>query len=161
MTPPLMHGALPAPTAPVGPGPMVDLRPMDRCVAAWRRAVHGDRVMLEHLLADDAVLHSPVTGHPLAGKPSVLTYLASTSRALADAASPSDAVAGDGWDGRFRYLREVVGAHDAVLEFETTVAGARVNGIDMLRCDDAGRIIDVTVMVRPLAAIGAVRHAVR
>jgi hypothetical protein len=40
-----------------------------------------------------------------------------------------------------------------VLEFETELAGKYVNGIDMLTCDDAGRITEFKVMIRPLQAI--------
>jgi hypothetical protein len=58
----------------------------------------------------------------------------------------------------FRYLREIVGERDAVLEFETEIDGVLVNGVDMLRWDDAGRIVEFKVMVRPLKAIQAV-HA--
>jgi hypothetical protein len=57
-----------------------------------------------------------------------------------------------------RYLRELVGERDAVLEFETEIDGVLVNGVDMLRWDDAGRIVEFKVMVRPLKAIQAV-HA--
>jgi len=58
----------------------------------------------------------------------------------------------------FRYLRELVGERDAVLEFEAEIDGVLVNGVDMLRWDDAGRIVEFKVMVRPLKAIQAV-HA--
>ncbi len=40
-----------------------------------------------------------------------------------------------------------------MLEFETELAGKYVNGVDMLTCDDAGRITEFKVMVRPLQAI--------
>jgi hypothetical protein len=65
---------------------------------------------------------------------------------------------GGEWDGRFRYVREVLGEHDAVLEFETTMQGKYVNGVDMIRCDDEGRIVDFKVMVRPQQAVEAVRE---
>jgi len=70
-------------------------------------------------------------------------------------------VDGDGWDGRFRYVREVTGGHDAVLEFETTLAGKYVNGVDMIRCDDDGRIVDFKVMIRPLQAVNAIHEHMR
>jgi hypothetical protein len=40
-----------------------------------------------------------------------------------------------------------------VLEFTTTIDGILVNGIDLIRWNDAGRITDFKVMVRPLKAI--------
>ena len=53
----------------------------------------------------------------------------------------------------FRYVREVAGAHDAVLEFEVEIDGLLINGVDMIRWNDAGQIIDFKVMVRPLKAM--------
>ena len=38
----------------------------------------------------------------------------------------------------FRYTKEVLAGDTAVLEFETTVEGKYVNGVDIIRCDDAG-----------------------
>ena len=58
----------------------------------------------------------------------------------------------------FRYVREIVGPNDAMLEFETEIDGVSVNGIDLIRWDDAGRIVEFKVMVRPLKGIQAV-HA--
>ena len=46
----------------------------------------------------------------------------------------------------------------AVLEFETTVEGKYVNGVDIIRCNDAGRIVEFRVMIRPLQAINLVHQ---
>jgi hypothetical protein len=43
-----------------------------------------------------------------------------------------------------------------VLEFETTMNGKYVNGVDMIRCNDDGLIVDFKVMVRPMQAVEAV-----
>jgi len=46
-----------------------------------------------------------------------------------------------------------------VLEFETAVEGKFVNGVDIIRCDDDGRIVEFRVMIRPLEAVNLVhRH---
>jgi hypothetical protein len=45
-----------------------------------------------------------------------------------------------------------------VLEFETSVDGKHVNGVDIIRCDDAGRIVEFRVMMRPLQGIQAVHE---
>jgi hypothetical protein len=52
----------------------------------------------------------------------------------------------------------VLGDDVAVLEFETTLEGKHVNGVDIIRCDDAGQIVEFRVMIRPLQAVNAV-HA--
>ena len=56
----------------------------------------------------------------------------------------------------FRYLREVVDGHTAVLEFETEMEGIAVNGVDVITFDDGGQITDFKVMIRPLKAVNKV-----
>ena len=53
----------------------------------------------------------------------------------------------------FRYVREIVGEREAALEFETRIDGVHVNGIDLVRWNEDGRIVDFKVMIRPLKAI--------
>jgi hypothetical protein len=53
----------------------------------------------------------------------------------------------------FAYVREVIGEHDAVLEFTTEIDGITINGVDMISWNSAGQITDFKVMVRPLKAI--------
>jgi hypothetical protein len=48
-----------------------------------------------------------------------------------------------------------------VLEFETTVGGKYVNGVDIIRCDDEGRIVEFRVMLRPLQAVNIVHEQMR
>ena len=50
-------------------------------------------------------------------------------------------------------MRQIKSEKDAVLEFLTVIDGITVNGVDMIRWNDAGRIVDFKVMVRPLKAI--------
>ena len=66
----------------------------------------------------------------------------------------------DGSDssGKFRYTKEIVDGHHAMLEFETTVDGKAVNGVDIITCDDDGKIVEFKVMVRPLQAVNAVHQ---
>ena len=45
----------------------------------------------------------------------------------------------------------------AVLEFETRIDDVEVNGVDIITCDDDGRIVEFKVMLRPQKAIEAVR----
>ena len=114
-------------------------------IAAWHRIVDSrDPSGLDSLLADDAVFHSPVVHTPQRGKVLTRAYLSAAMQVLT----------GDGW----RYVREVVSANDAVLEFETLIDGVLVNGVDLIHWDDAGRITDFKVMIRPLQAIEKV-HA--
>ena len=119
--------------------------PDDHPVARWHRVLAGrDPAALPPLFAEEAVFLSPVVHTPQRGRPIVVAYLSAAFKVFG---TPS-----------FRYLREVVGERDAVLEFETEIDGVTVNGVDMLRWDEAGRIVEFKVMVRPLKAIHAV-HA--
>jgi hypothetical protein len=115
-------------------------------IAQWHRIVATrDPAGLAALLAEDAVFHSPVVHTPQRGRAIVMAYLGA---ALQVFGNPS-----------FRYVREVVGDHDAMLEFETTIDGVLVNGVDIVRWNDDGRIVDFKVMIRPLKAIEAVHRA--
>jgi len=109
-------------------------------LATWHRLVLShDASGLGALLADDAVFHSPVVHTPQHGKAIVARYLGAAFQVF--------------FNPTFRYVREIVGASDAVLEFETEIDGVQVNGVDLIRWNDAGLIVDFKVMVRPLRAI--------
>lgn len=90
-------------------------------------------------MREDAVFHSPVVHTPQEGRPIVIAYLSAASKTLGN--------------DSFRYVREIVGENDIVLEFETTMEGIHVNGIDMITFDEDGLIKDFKVMVRPLKAV--------
>ena len=109
-------------------------------IPAWHRVVQQrDMAGLLRLLADDVVFHSPVVHTPQRGKAITFQYLQGALQVLNNAA--------------FRYEREIVGERDAVLEFSTVIDGVHINGIDLIRWNDAGQIIDFKVMVRPLKAV--------
>ena len=58
----------------------------------------------------------------------------------------------------FRYTKKVLAGDTAVLEFETTIEGKYVNGVDIIRCNDTGRIVEFRVMTRPLQAVNLVHR---
>lgn len=120
---------------------------IDDVIARWHRYMAGELPGgLDELLADEVVFYSPVVFTPQRGKAVTTQYLAAAAQALAG---------GDG--GAFRYTKEVLAGDTAVLEFETSIEGTYVNGVDIVRCDDAGRIVEFRVMIRPLQAIQAVQ----
>ena len=109
-------------------------------LARWHQVVATrDPAGLDALLADEVVFHSPVVHTPQRGCVLTRMYLTAAMHVLGNAS--------------FRYVREVAGAMDAVLEFESEVDGITVNGVDMIRWDAQGRIIDFKVMVRPAKAM--------
>jgi ketosteroid isomerase-like protein len=121
---------------------------IDDAIARWHRYLGGELPGgLDELLADDVVFHSPVVYTPQRGKAVTKQYLEAASQTL---------VGGAG--GAFHYTKQVLSGDTAVLEFETSVEGKYVNGVDIIRCDDAGRIVEFRVMMRPLQAIQAVHE---
>jgi hypothetical protein len=111
----------------------------------WHRLVRSsDPTGLWELLDEDAVFHSPIVHTPQRGRKLAFWYLAAAFKVF--------------FNERFRYVREVAGERDAVLEFETEIDGILVNGVDMIRWNDAGRIVDFKVMLRPLKAINLVHQ---
>jgi len=102
-------------------------------------------------LADEVVFYSPIVYTPQRGKAVTTMYLHAAAQTLL----------GDGGDGAFRYTKEILADDAAVLEFETTVGGKYVNGVDIIRCDDNDRIVEFRVMIRPLQAINVVHEQMR
>ena len=95
-------------------------------IAAWHAIARSrDLQALATLLHDDAVFHSPVVHTPQRGKAVVLRTLAGAMQVLGNAS--------------FRYVRQIHGARDSMLEFTATIDGIEVNGIDLIAWDDAGR----------------------
>jgi hypothetical protein len=58
----------------------------------------------------------------------------------------------------FRYVRELKGDRDAVLEFELELDGIVINGVDMMKWNDAGKITEFKVMLRPLKAVNLIHQ---
>ena len=111
----------------------------------WHRLVRTqDAAGLPALLADDAVFHSPVVHAPQRGRALAAGYLAAAFRVF--------------FNPGFRYVREIVGESDAMLEFETVIDGITVNGVVILRWNAAGEIVDFKVMLRPLKAINLIQQ---
>lgn len=114
-------------------------------LAAWHHIVQTrDASGLGTLLADDVVFYSPVVHTPQRGKKITAMYLMAAVQVFGNK--------------HFRYVRELVGATDAMLEFETEVDGVQVNGIDLIKWNDAGKIIEFKVMVRPLKGINVIHQ---
>jgi hypothetical protein len=114
---------------------------------------------LDELLDDDVVFYSPIVYTPQRGKAITTLYLQAAGQTLPGDAPAEDASADDAVRARgFRYTKSVLADDTAVLEFETTVEGKYVNGVDIIRCNDQGRIVEFRVMIRPLQAINLVQR---
>jgi SnoaL-like domain len=111
----------------------------------WHELVRTrDAAGLDALLADDAVFYSPVVHTPQRGRKITAWYLGAAFQVF--------------FNPTFHYVRQIVGATDAVLEFETEIDGVLVNGVDLIKWNDAGKITEFKVMLRPLRAIEVIHR---
>jgi hypothetical protein len=112
----------------------------------FRRAVEAHD--LEHMLRafrEDAVLHSPVTFTPFEGREAIGRLLGILLRVFED----------------FRYTDELTAADGTkALVFRAHVGDRQLEGVDLLRFDDAGLVRDLTVFIRPRSAIEALLREV-
>jgi hypothetical protein len=113
---------------------------MQELVQRWHQIVqNADTQLLKEILDDEVVMHSPVVFRPLPGRAIVEFYLQAAFHTLVN--------------DSFQYVREVVGERDAMLEFTVEIDGIFINGVDMIKCNENGKIIDFKVMLRPLKAV--------
>lgn len=114
-------------------------------LAVWHQLVADrDERGIASLLSAQVVFYSPVVHTPQVGKPITTLYLVAAMRVFAN--------------DSFRYVRELTGERDAVLEFQVEIDGVSVNGVDMIKWDDEGRIVEFKVMIRPLKAINLIQQ---
>ncbi|MGD8696303.1 MAG: hypothetical protein PVJ12_04260, partial [Gammaproteobacteria bacterium] len=91
------------------------------------------------------VLYSPVSFQPFRGKKAIGGLLFVLMEVFED----------------FRYTDEL-DAEDGTqaLVFQAGVGGRELQGVDLLRFDDTGRIRELTVLVRPMSGLQALMEAV-
>jgi hypothetical protein len=116
-------------------------------LARWHEIIkQGDPALLDEILADDCVFHSPVVHTPQEGRELTRLYLTGAMHVLNDG---------------FHYVKEVVSDRHAVLEFVCEVDGITVNGVDIISFNEQGKIEEFKVMVRPLKAINMLHAKMR
>ena len=109
-------------------------------IETWHRLVAtNDASGLDGLLADDAVFLSPIVHAPQHGKALAKAYLSAAFKVF--------------FNPTFRYVREILGSSDAMLEFETEIDGVLVHGADIINWNETGQIVVFKVMIRPLKAV--------
>jgi 2,4-dienoyl-CoA reductase (NADPH2) len=111
-------------------------------LASWHRMVASkDLSELPSLLHADATFRSPMAFKPYASAKAVNLILATVIGVFED----------------FEYRREFAtdDGLNAVLEFSARVGDRHLKGIDLIRFDGEGRIVDFEVMIRPLSGLQA------
>jgi hypothetical protein len=112
-----------------------------RTLDGWHRFVgSGDRELLASLLSEHMVFRSPFVQSPIRGRPAALLVLTTVVQIFEN----------------FRYHRTfIAGSHDAALEFGADIGKWQLKGVDLIKFDDAGEMIEFEVMVRPIKALQA------
>ena len=108
----------------------------------WHRMIDTrDLAALPQLLHADAVFRSPAAYKPYHGAPAVSLILRTVLGVFRDFAYERQFASADGFD---------VG-----LEFRAKVGDRELKGIDLIRFDADGRIVDFEVMIRPASGLQA------
>ncbi len=110
-------------------------------IAAWHRFVASrDASLLPPLLAEQIVFRSPVVQSPIPGRAAALLVLSTVVQIFEN----------------FRYDRQfVAGTHDVVLEFAANIGKWQLKGVDLIKFNQAGEMVEFEVMIRPLKALQA------
>ncbi len=113
----------------------------ERTLEAWHRFVaSGDRDLLAPLLAEHIVFRSPFVQSPIPGRPATLLVLTTVVQIFEN----------------FRYHRTfIAGSHDAALEFSADIGKWQLKGIDLIKFNEQGEMIEFEVMIRPIKALAA------
>jgi SnoaL-like domain len=108
---------------------------------AFRQAAEAkDFSKGEELFSPEVVFRSPVVFKPYSGLEALGVLLGTVVQAFED----------------FRYVDQVETGDTAVLVFEARVGDRELNGVDVLRFGEDGRIAEMMVMIRPLSGLNAV-----
>jgi hypothetical protein len=101
----------------------------------------GDLSELGSLLHPKVVFHSPMAHTPYPSAMVVGLILTTVSKVFED----------------FAYHREFASADglNITLEFSARVGDKQLKGVDLIRFDATGRIVEFEVMVRPMSALQA------
>ncbi|MEZ1324478.1 nuclear transport factor 2 family protein [Pseudomonas fluorescens] len=108
----------------------------------WHEMIrNGNLSALPGLLDPQAVFRSPMAHTPYPGAPVVSMILNTVFEVFED----------------FTYHRELATADglNVILEFSAKVGSKELKGIDMIRFDENGKIVEFEVMVRPLSGLQA------
>lgn len=118
---------------------------MKNIIDKWHLVIKSkDSILLDSLLHEDVVFHSPVVWTPQEGKPITMMYLMAASESFAQ---------------DFVYTKKVIHGNHAVLEFKCKMDDIIVEGVDIITADEQHeKIKEFKVMVRPLQAVNKVHE---
>jgi hypothetical protein len=117
-----------------------------RTLEGWHRFVaSGDPEILAPLLSEDIVFRSPIVQSPIPGRAATLLVLTTVVQIFEN----------------FTYHRTfVAGSHDVALEFTANIGKWQLKGIDLVKFDEAGEMIEFEVLIRPIKALQALAEEI-
>ena len=111
-------------------------------LAVWHDMLaRRDLANLASIVHPDAVFRSPMAIHPYQPAAALILVLSTVIQVFED----------------FTYHRQLASDDglNVVLEFSARVGDKQLKGIDLVRFDEAGKIVEFEVMVRPLSGLQA------
>lgn len=117
-------------------------------IELWHQMLEtGDMSILNDLLDEDIVFKSPVAFSPYLGKQLVFFILTNVIQIFEN----------------FTYHREFYSEDglNVVLEFSANIGEKKLKGIDMIRFNEYGQIVDFEVMIRPKSGLDALAALMR
>ncbi|QJQ06827.1 nuclear transport factor 2 family protein [Undibacterium piscinae] len=111
-------------------------------LANWHKMIADKNLSdLPAMVHADAVFRSPMAFQPYASSQAVVLILSTVVNVFEN----------------FAYHRELASEDglNVVLEFSATVGDKQLKGIDLIRFDEDGKIVEFEVMVRPMSGLQA------
>lgn len=118
--------------------------------ADWHKALEASLagrdeeafVLMDALFSDKVEFKPPTYFKTRKSKPFTLMALKGVSKLFVD----------------FKYVREFIGDGDVALEFEARcgAGGPLIHGIDLIKFDSEGKIVEMAVLARPPSAVQAI-----
>ncbi len=116
--------------------------PIQTSLDRWHAMIASrDLSALPGIIHPDAVFRSPVAHTPYHGRDALVLALSTVINVFED----------------FTYIREFAteDGKDVVLEFSANVGGKKLKGVDLIKFDDDGLIVEFEVMIRPASGLMA------
>jgi hypothetical protein len=94
-------------------------------------------------MTEDCVFHSPFLWKPKPGRAKAMMALSAASQVFEN----------------FVYHRQLTDGSSVVLEFSANVGAMSLKGIDLIRFNTEGKIVEFEVMIRPFKGLQALADA--
>lgn len=110
----------------------------------WHRIVFGrDLAELQAMLHEDVVFRSPYVWRPYQGRQAAWLILSTVLEVFQE----------------FAYHRELIDGDNWALEFSASVGELSLKGVDLIRLNGEGQIVEFEVFIRPFNGLQALGEA--